>query len=499
MSVDIAEALNLQSQGKLDEALKLYLEFLEENPKQPDVSNLAGFIYLQKLDLDKAMQYFNDAVSGFPCAEYLQNLGLAHYRKTEYEKAMECFSKAIEFEPNNVDFIRNFAKLAKKAEQTDKGIEFFNKSLALEPEDPVGWNNIGLLYEKKHDYKTAKECYIKSLKIKQNYEALHNLGVWYRMQRNFPESVNCLKQALKLKPHNNDSLLSLGMSYLSQKDFKNGYKYYMTKKPQVAAQYKNHWDGTSHTDKTLLVYYDSGFGDQLMFCRYLNIVKEKFEKVRFYCSPHLHRLFEYNFPDIEIAYSNDGMYDYSDNIMYLNYHLDMDFDNIPYSKGYLKAQKSEDERFNTTMYKIGLFWQGNYDGYENRAIKLKELSPLFDLPECRFYGFVKDDREKQIAEYPQIIDIGKDLEDFYDTAAKLLNLDLFITIDTAAANLAGALGVKTILMLPYASEWRWFDDTKTTPWYDSVTIFKQKEHWRWGNVIEEIHNEIKNPSNHLTL
>ena len=55
----------------------------------------------------------------------------------------------------------------------------------------------------------------------------------------------------------------------------------MTKKPQVAAQYKNHWDGTAHTDKTLLVYYDSGFGDQLMFCRYLNLVKEKFQKVRF--------------------------------------------------------------------------------------------------------------------------------------------------------------------------------------------------------------------------
>ena len=492
MTVDIAVALNLQTQGKLDEAQRLYLEYLKENPKQPDVSNLAGFIYLKKSDFSSALEYFKDAVAGFPCAEYFQNLGLAYYGQKNYENAMDCFSKAIEFEPENLDFIRNFAMLAKKAGQTDIGIEFFHKCLELEPEDTVGWNNIGLLYEEKHDYITAKECYIKSLKIKQNYEALHNLGVWYRMQRNFGESVNCLKLALKLKPQSEISMLSLGMSYLSQKDFQNGYKYYMTKKPQVAAQYKNHWEGCEHKDKTLLVYYDSGFGDQLMFCRYLNLAKEKFQKVKFYCSSQLRRLFEYNFPDVEIVYSDNTEYDYSDNIMYLNYHLGLDFDNIPFSKGYLKAEKSADKCFDTDCKKIGLFWQGNYDGYENRAVKLKELSPLLDLVDCKFYGFVKYDKENQIEKFPQIINIGKDLDDFYDTASKLLNLDLFITIDTAAANLAAALGVKTFLMLPYASEWRWFDDTKTTPWYDSVRIFKQKEHWQWGSVVEAICAELKN-------
>ena len=82
MAVDIGEALNLQSQGKLDEARKIYLEFLKENPKQPDVSNLIGLIYLQQSDFDTAAEYFQDAVSGFPCAEYFQNLGLAYYRSS---------------------------------------------------------------------------------------------------------------------------------------------------------------------------------------------------------------------------------------------------------------------------------------------------------------------------------------------------------------------------------------------------------------------------------
>ena len=488
---DIQEALNLQMQGKFEEAGKIYLEFLNENPKQPDVSNLLGLIYLNTQKYESAQKYFEYATEGFPCAEYYQNLGFAFYKQQLYEKAMPCFEKAIEYEPDNVDFIRNFAKMAQKAQQTDYAIKFYQKSLNIAPDDPIGLNNLGLLYEQKHDYTAAKESYIKSLKIKNNYEAQHNLGVLYRIERNFQESINCLKKALKFQPSSEKTLLALGMSYLSQKDFKNGYKYYMTKKPEVQSLYKNHWDGTQHKDKTLLVYYDSGFGDQIMFCRYLNIVKEHFKQVKMFTHASLFNLFKNNFIDIEVVLNNDGNYDYSDNIMYLNYHLGMDFDNIPYSKGYLKAKKSDDKRFDTNKKKIGLFWQGNYDGYKNRAIALKELAPLLDTENAQFYGFVKEDKLNQIKEYPQIVDIGTDLKDFADTASKLMNLDLFITIDTAAANLAGALGVKTFLLLPYASEWRWFNDVKTTPWYDSVTIVKQKTHWDWAPVVENIYEELK--------
>ncbi len=489
---DIQQALNLQAQGKLDEAQKIYLEFLNENPQQPDVSNLLGLIYLQKQDFQEAQKYFEYAAVGFPCAEYCQNLGLSFYKQKMFEKAMQLFEKAIDYEADNVEFIRNFAQMAKNANQIDYAIKFYKKSLKLDSKDCIGWNNIGLLFEQKHDYKSAKEAYIKSLKIKKNYEALHNLGVLYRMERNFQESLKCLKDALKLKPAAQQTLLALGMSYLSQKDFKNGYKYYMLKKPEIKALYKNHWDGAEHKDKTLLVYYDSGFGDQIMFSRYLNFVKDKFWHVKFLTHMSLYNLFKNNFPDIDVVLNNDESYDYSDNIMYLNYHLGMDFDNIPYSQGYLKAEKSDDERFNTDKKKIGLFWQGNYDGYTNRAIALKELAPLLDIEDTQFYGFVKEDKLNQINEYPQIIDIGKNVKDFADTASKLMNLDLFITIDTAAANLAGALGVKTFLLLPYASEWRWFSDTHTTPWYDSVKIFKQKEHWDWKPVVKEIYEELKN-------
>ena len=409
---------------------------------------------------------------------------------TEAE-AIKLFDEAISYESDNVYFIRNFAKLAQKAQLVDYCIKLTKRCLELDPKDTIGMINLGLMYEKKYDMASAKKCYINSLKIKKSYEALHNLGILYRNEGNYTESEKCIKEALKYNPNNVMSHLSLGMTYLIQKDFENGYKHYMKKKPEVAAMYKNHWDGAEHKDKTLLVYYDSGFGDQIMFCRYLNLVKNKFKHVKILTHITLFNLLKNNFPDIEIVLNNDGNYDYSDNIMYLNYHLGLDFNNIPYSQGYLKAEKSNDECFNTDKKKIGISWQGRYDGYKNRAIALKELSPLFDIENAQFYSFVKDDKLNQIKDFPQIIDIGNNVKDFEDTASKLNALDLFITIDTAVANLAGALGVKTFLLLPYASEWRWFSDTKTTPWYDSVTIFKQKQHWDWAPVVEEIYEILK--------
>ena len=105
MTIDLALAIDLQSQGKLDDAEKIYLTFLTENPKQPDVSNLLGSIYLHKQNFLLAQQYFEYATQGFPCAEYHQNLGLAHYGLKQYETAMEYFAKAIDYEQNNAEFI----------------------------------------------------------------------------------------------------------------------------------------------------------------------------------------------------------------------------------------------------------------------------------------------------------------------------------------------------------------------------------------------------------
>ena len=94
--------------------------------------------------------------------------------------------------------------------------------------------------------------------------------------------------------------------------------------------------------------------------------------------------------------------------------------------------------------------------------------------------------------YPQMINLAKDFKNFEDTAKALNAMDIVVSVDTSIAHLAGALGIKTLLMLPYITDWRWFDDTKTTPWYKSIEIFKQTDPISWEKPINDIIDRIKN-------
>ena len=90
-----------------------------------------------------------------------------------------------------------------------------------------------------------------------------------------------------------------------------------------------------------------------------------------------------------------------------------------------------------------------------------------------------------------MIDLSNYINDYLDTASLLKNIDILVTIDTSIAHLAGALGIKTFLLLPYDSEWRWFTDEEKTPWYDSIKIFKQKNTNDWKEVIQRVKDEIQ--------
>ena len=169
----------------------------------------------------------------------------------------------------------------------------------------------------------------------------------------------------------------------------------------------------------------------------------------------------------------------------------MDFEHIPFAEGYLDIDAPADIKKDKT--KVGLCWEAGCAGIRtmiNRTIHIKCFEPLLNMANIQVYSFQVDDTLKGNEKYPQMINLAKDFKDFSATARALKAMDVLVTVDTSVAHLAGALGVKTFLLLPYASDWRWFNDTKTTPWYKSVEIFKQTDHISWeepiNNIIEKL-------------
>jgi len=405
--------------------------------------------------------------------------------------------------PEKLSFIRQIAIFLAELKTFPQAIYFYKKALELAPNDDIAFNNLGLIYEEIDDITNAKIAYEKSLSIKSNYPAIYNLGVLYRKLKDLEKSEIYLSKAIQLKPENKYANYSLGMTYLMKENFEKGYPYFI-KRPIVGKEnFKNFWNGEKHLDSKLLVFCEYGLGDAIMFSRYLPFLKEYFKDVVVCCARPLIELFKNSFPDIEFVTTIENLeYDYSTFIMNLPYYLKMNFNNIPSAEGYLntdenKVKKYKEEYFNNDSLKVGIFYIGGELEKRNaryRAMELNNLTKLFGLSNCKFYSFQKEDPFEELKDFPDIINLGETFNDFTDTAAAMKNLDIMLSIDSAPVHLAGALGVKAILMLPYYSEWRWFVNEEKTPWYNSVTLNRQTTPCDWQSVVDKIYDNLINYS-----
>ena len=165
---------------------------------------------------------------------------------------------------------------------------------------------------------------------------------------------------------------------------------------------------------------------------------------------------------------------------------------------YLKANPQKikfyrDKFFNTDKFKIGIKWQGNTTYDWERVIDVKEFIKLFNIPNTKFYSFQTFEGSEKIEELKKcydIVDIGKTLNNFSDTAGAIENLDLVICNDTSLAHIAGAMGKPCWVLLPYLYNWRWHLDLDTCDWYDSVKLFRQSEPQNWDSVFEELYKNL---------
>ena len=154
-------------------------------------------------------------------------------------------------------------------------------------------------------------------------------------------------------------------------------------------------------------------------------------------------------------------------------------------------------------FRIGIVWQGNPRQWDPqlrgadriRSIPLAQLQPLTEQSkEICLISLQKGFGTEQIAEVSdrfRVVDLGSRLNDFMDTAAVMMNLDLVVTVDSSPAHLAGALGVPVWVALPTASCWRWLLDREDSPWYPTMRLFRQSRSGDWAGVLERIAGELQ--------
>lgn len=153
-------------------------------------------------------------------------------------------------------------------------------------------------------------------------------------------------------------------------------------------------------------------------------------------------------------------------------------------------------RNDTARLKIGLIWAGDPSLKDDRlrSCALEAFSPLAISDEISFYSLQKGPASAQVKnahEGLRLIDYSEDIKDFSDTAALIQNLDLIISVDTATAHLAGALGKPVWILLPFVPDWRWMLDREDSPWYPTMRLFRQTSPGDWESVLHRVKKALE--------
>jgi tetratricopeptide (TPR) repeat protein len=458
--------------GRFDAAASLYRQLIERVPPTANLHHVLGLVYLEQGHVDKALNQLHTANQLAPdTPEILRSLGDAHKAADDCPSAVNFYEKALAIDPLNSEVLINLGNIRHAMECPDEARACFQKALEIEP---------------------------------QNKQALNNLGKTYLDMGRLEPSLACFDQCLQLHPEYAEARFNRSVLLLTQGDFTRGWQEYEWRfKRRNAHRVYPHklssprWRGEPFHGGCLLVHAEQGMGDVLQFARYLPRVKQLGGRVILEAHPPLLPLLKtMNCIDDLVAFDKSKppeiSHDFHIPMLSLPALFATTLATIPDDVPYLRADaaKTQDwkKRITGSGLRVGLVWSGSPLNVR-RNLPLEDCRSWFEAAGIHFFGLQKDVADDQLpASFSGLpfCSLGDRLNDFSDTAAAMANLDLIITVDTAAAHLAGAMGRPTWVLLPFSADWRWSPDHETTPWYPTVRMFRQPRHGQWAEVIADV-------------
>jgi len=464
--------------------------------------------YHESGELQMAARYYRQVLAEDPeHADALYRLGGICLALRQFDEAVVNFQQLLRLWPNEAavhsDLGIGLARLGK----LDEAVASFRKAVSLNPQYAEAYNSLGIALAEQGQYDEAVGCYQQALALKShNPEACYNLGNLLRDRGQLLEAQANYQQALRFKPDHAEAHTNLAMTWLLLGDFGRGWPGYewRWKTPGFACRPFSQplWDGSPLAGCTILLHAEQGLGDTLQFIRYAPLVKQRGGFVIVECQQTLLPLLA-TCPGIDelIPYGSTlPAFDMQAPLMSLPLLLGTHLATLPADVPYLSAPPERREHWRTELaatqaFKVGVFLQGDPRQRKNRqrSLPLAAFAPLARLVGVQLCSLQKGPGAEQVAEaagrFP-LIDLGSRFENFADTAAALVNLDLIITVDSAVAHCAGALGVPVWTLLHYAADWRWLLYREDSPWYPTMRLFRQKEPGNWDDVLARVAAEL---------
>lgn len=484
IKADFAPALHhlgnsYKESGNGAEAVHTYERLLALKPDDVEVMYNLAILAKQRGNLPSARAYCERAVGREPLNPFcINNLGIICYMMGDYRMAAACYRKALE----------------------------------LKPDYPEALNNLSLLMHEMGDFNRAFALSSRALTLRPNYpEALNNLGISLMDTGRLDEAIEALRQAVCLNDTDPETQYNLSIALLAAGQFEEGWRRHEARwqTRHLKDAYRKYtqpaWHGERQEGRVLFIHHEQGMGDTLQFCRYAPMAAELGLRVVMAVQKPLVRLIKSieGIEEVMAGGEEPSAFDFHCPMMSLPLALKTWLGTIPGGAPYLRPDEKDVLEWRKRLVpiasdkvRVGLVWAGSARLHSpslamtdrRRSISPEMLASVVKNGNIHFFSLQKEG--PKAPESLGLIDLMDECQDFADTAALIANLDLVITVDTAVAHLAGALGKPVWVMNRFDSCWRWQRQRETTDWYPTMRLFNQPKAGDWASVTARIAAEL---------
>jgi tetratricopeptide (TPR) repeat protein len=475
---------------------------------------------------DAAVSFYLRAINLDPSqTEAFRRLGELLYARENWVGAENCFQRVLDVgllendRDAHLNLLNKLGIALARQEKLERAAQVFSRILELAPAIAEMHSNLAFIYERQGKLQEALAAGQRAVEMKPEYaEGHNNLGVVWRALHRLDEARSCFEAAVRTRPDFALAHFNLGAIHLMQGDYPAGWKEYewRNRTPgQSPRQFTApRWEGEPIPGRVLLVHAEQGYGDTIQFARFLKPARERSQARIVFEGPGalLPLLREIGADEVIRAASPIPEIDFEIPLPSLPGALGIGIDNLPRETPYLAVPESSCRLWRERIAlvtaasgpsaarrekRVGIVWRGNPAQEQDavRSCPLSKFADLADIPGIAWFSLQREiDASLLRSVWPgenPIEALGPLLGDFADTAAAIGELDLLISVDTAAAHLAGALGRPVWALLSHTPDWRWQLDRRDSVWYPGMRLFRQQARDDWDGVFQEVAQALR--------
>ncbi|MGQ9864978.1 MAG: tetratricopeptide repeat protein [Pseudanabaenaceae cyanobacterium] len=492
----------LQTRGRHREAQACYQQALTLNPQDLPArrgwvkTTLAlGDLTAVRAQLTAWLTTDRDLAEGTDW----NRLGVALGEQGDRQGAQECFCQAISLQPDLANAHANLGHTLVQQGNYREALTAFEEALSIDPQHYESYYNLGTVLAELEEPEIAADFFAQALRLQPNFVAAHyNQALCAIAQNQWPTAQTHLQQAIALAPQAGELHWNAGYVELALGNWEKGWPQYMWHRPSNSGfapprpYAKPLWQGEDISSQRLLVYDDRGLGDWVQWSRIVPLLAQRCREVILEAPSTLAPLWPAT-PGVRVVTADDvEEWDEHCPLFHSWFYLGVTPETIPAAVPYLQVPAPDP--FPAVLWegdrpRIGVVWasgrrfdrRGVWRSYRQRSCGLAALAPLLAQQPATFYSLqVGPDAQDHPALRPL------PLASFVDTAWAIAHLDLVISVDTAVAHVAGALGKPVWILLPFAADWRWGRDRPDTPWYPTARLFRQPARGDWAGAIAQV-------------